>query len=152
MSLVPFNTDLNRFMLVLKRGDAKTYAVTWGPTTRRYSAQQLEEGVNLAEDFAVNPFWERFNVVDQAVRAKQEYETKQIKQIFHGLLSGKYKSADEIKDEEMKELFAKQDGSGQLNREEIIAATEQKRQKLVEAIHEAFVPVTHTIVIEPESK
>jgi lysophospholipase L1-like esterase len=30
MSLVPFDADLNRFILVLKRGDAKTYAITWG--------------------------------------------------------------------------------------------------------------------------
>jgi hypothetical protein len=32
-------------------------------------------------------------------------------------------TADEIKDDEMKQLFAMQDGSGQLNRDEIIAAT-----------------------------
>lgn len=152
MSLVPFNRDLNRFVLVLKRGDAKTYAITWGPTTKRYSAEQLEEGINLAEDFAVNPFWEQFNLVDQAVKAKQDYETKQIKQIFHGLLTGKYKTADQIKDEEMKQLFALQDGAGQLNRNEIIAATERKRQKLVDAIGAAFIPITHTVAIEPESQ
>jgi lysophospholipase L1-like esterase len=152
MSLVPFNRELNRFVLVLKRGDAKTYSITWGPTARRYSAAQLEAGVNLAEDFAVNPFWEQFNLVDQAVKAKQEYETKQVKQIFHGLLTGKYKSADEIKDDEMKQLFALRDGAGQLDRDQVIQATERKRQKLVDAIGAAFMPITHRIAIEPESK
>jgi hypothetical protein len=84
------------------------------------------------------------------VKAKQDYETKQIKQIFHDLLGGKYKTADDIKDPEMKQLFAMKTADGKLDNEAIIAATEAKRQKLVEAISAAFMPVTHTLRIEPE--
>ena len=35
MTLVPFNADLNRLMLVVKGGTAKNYAVTWGGETAR---------------------------------------------------------------------------------------------------------------------
>lgn len=148
MSLIPFNQDLNRLVLVVKNAEAGSYAVTWNEATRKYSAAQLAAGVNLAADFAVNPFWESFNRVDQAVKAKQEYETKQIKQIFHEL--GRFKSADAIKDEEMKKLFALRDAGGKLDWDAIAAATERTRAPLVEAISAAFVPVTHRLKVVAE--
>jgi len=76
MALVPFNPDLNRLMLVVKGGKAKNYQITWGATSRTYSAQQLASGVNLAADFEENPFSKAFEAVDLAVKAKQEFETK----------------------------------------------------------------------------
>ena len=125
MTLVPFNADLNRLMLVVKGGTAANYAVTWGDTTRDYSAAQLAAGVNLAEDFAVNPFSTVFAKVDAAVAEKQKYETRQIKELFHG-----------------PEGKADADGTA--------ARTEKVRQPLANAIAEAFVPVTHTIRIQPK--
>ncbi len=125
MTLVPFNADLNRLMLVVKGGTAANYAVTWGDTTRDYSAAQLAAGVNLAEDFAVNPFSAAFAKVDAAVAEKQKYETRQIKEFFHSP-QGK----------------ADPDGTA--------AATEKTRQPLADAIATAFVPVTHTIRIQPK--
>jgi lysophospholipase L1-like esterase len=125
MTLMPFNQELNRFLLVAKRGKAARYAVTWGDTTRSYSKAQLAKGVNLADDFAVNPFSEAFKRVDAAVAAKQNYETQQIKGAFHG---------DE----------------GKADMEKAVASTEAKRQPLADAIAAAFVPVTHTIRIEAE--
>jgi hypothetical protein len=98
----------------------------------------------------VNPFSDAFNKVDRAVKAKQDYETKQIKQIFHDLVSGKYKSADDLKDDELKRLFALRDGSGKFDFEAIVAETEKKRAPLAAAIREAFVPVTHTLRIAAE--
>jgi hypothetical protein len=109
----------------------------------------LAKGVNLANDFTVNPFSDAFKKVDAAVIAKQNYETKQIKQIFHDLVSGKYKTAEDIKDAELKELFSLRDADGKFDRDAIAAATEKKRAPLAEAIKTAFVPVTHTIRIEP---
>jgi hypothetical protein len=70
MTLVPFNQELNRLMLVMKGGPAKNYKVTWGPETKSYSADHLAQGVNLAADFAANPFSEAFAKVDAAVTAK----------------------------------------------------------------------------------
>ena len=108
-----------------RNGKAAKYKVTWGTESRTYTAEQLAQGVNLAEDFAVNPFSEAFDKVDKAVAAKQEYETRQIKTMFH---------SPEIKAEE----------------EATVALTEKVRAPLAKAIKTAFVPVTHTLRISPE--
>ena len=150
MTLIPFNQNLNRLMLVAKNARAKSYKVTWGDETRTYSAEQLARGVNLAADFAVNPFSDAFKKVDDAVKAKQAYEQKQIQRIFHDLLNGKYKKAEEIADPEIKKLFDIRDAVGKLDAEAIVKATETKRAPLAAAIQTAFVPVTHTIKIAAE--
>jgi lysophospholipase L1-like esterase len=125
MALVPFNQDLNRLMLVVKNGKAANYKVTWGATSKTYSTPQLEEGVNLAADFEVNPFSEAFKAVDEAVARKQEFETKQIKSLFHG-------------------------DAGKADMEKTVADSEKERAPLVAAIKEAFVPVTHTLTISAQ--
>jgi hypothetical protein len=125
MTLVPFNADLNRLKLVVTGDSAQNYAVIWGDETRDYSAAQLAVGVNLAEDFAVNPFSTAFAKVDAAVAAKQNYETRQIKELFHG-------------------------PEGNADAEATAALTEKARQPLATAIVTAFVPVTHTIRIQPK--
>jgi hypothetical protein len=122
MTLVPFNPELNRLMLVVKNPAAKRYQVTWGGGAKTYSAEQLSKGVNLADDFATNPFSEAFNKVDNAVAAKQAYETRQIKELFHG-------------------------PEGRTDIEKTVALTEEVRAPLARAIQESFAPVTHTIKI-----
>ncbi len=123
MTLVPFNQEFNRLMLVVKGPKAAKYKVTWGETSATYTADQLAKGVNLAEDFAVNPFSEAFKKVDAAVIAKQNYETQQVKKVFHS-----------------KEAKADMDAA--------VKKTEAERTPLAAAIQTAFVPVTHTIRIE----
>jgi lysophospholipase L1-like esterase len=150
MARVPFNQDLNRLMFFVKNATAAKYQVSWGTETHSYTPAALAAGVNLAADFPDNPFLQDFKRVDAAVAAKQNYETKEIKQIFHELLGGRFKSADDIKDPEMKELFALRDSAGNLDREAIVKASESKRAPLAEAIKAAFVPVTHTIRIAEE--
>lgn len=125
MTLVPFNEELNRLMLVVKGAAAENYAVTWGDETRVYSAAQLANGVNLAADFPVNPFSGPFSRVDTAVAAKQAYETRQIKDLFHG-------------------------PEGRTDMKKTAALTEEVRTQLAEAVHKAFVPVTYTIQIKPQ--
>jgi hypothetical protein len=125
MALVPFNQEFNRLILIATGGKAKNYKVAWGETSRDYTAAQLKHGVNLAEDFPVNPFSDAFNKVDEAVAKKQAYETKQIKELFHG-------------------------AAGKADMEKTAADSEAARAPLVAAIHDAFVPVTHTITITPQ--
>ncbi|HXT39258.1 MAG TPA: SGNH/GDSL hydrolase family protein [Candidatus Angelobacter sp.] len=125
MTLVPFNPELNRLMLVVKNATVKNYKVTWGAETKTYSAEQLGKGVNLADDFATNPFSEAFDRVDNAVAAKQAYETRQIKDLFHG-------------------------PEGGADIEKTVALTEEVRAPLARTIHESFTPVTHTIKITAE--
>ena len=123
MELVRFNQELNRLLLVVKGGAAANFKVTWGAETKTYSAAELEAGVNLAADFAANPFSDAFNRVDEAVKAKQDYETKQIKKIFHG-------------------------AEGKQDMEAAVKRTEAERAPLTEAIKTAMVPVMHTIRIQ----
>jgi hypothetical protein len=125
MTLVPFNANLNRLTLVVKNCMAEHYTVTWGDQTRRYTNKQLAGGVNLADDFAVNPFSVAFAKVDDAVTTKQNYETRQIKDLLHG-------------------------PEGQADPDVTAAVTEKARRILADSITHAFAPVTHTIRVEPE--
>jgi lysophospholipase L1-like esterase len=122
MTLVPFNSELNRLVLVANNGTAKNYSVTWGSESRTYSAAQLQAGVNLADDFAVNPFSAAFKDVDDAVLKKQRYETEQIQKRFHG-------------------------ADGKADMEKTVTETEAIRAPLAAAIRTAMVPVTHKISI-----
>ena len=123
MTLVPFNADLNRLKLIVTGGTAENYVVTWGDATRDYSAAQLAAGVNLAEDFAMNPFSAAFAKVDAAVAEQQKYETRQIKELFHG-------------------------PEGKADANATADLTEKARQPLANAVAAALVPVTHTIRIQ----
>ena len=125
MGLVPFNADLNRLQLVVKGATAANYKVAWGTNSCVYSAVELAKGVNLAEDFAVNPFADAFKQVDEAVGAKQRFETDQIKKIFHG-------------------------PEGKADMEAAVKKTEAERAPLAAAIQSAFQPVTHTLKIEAQ--
>lgn len=125
LALIPFDHDLNRFMLVAKHGLAARYRVTWGSACKTFTAEQLRRGVNLAAEFPANPFNEAFARVDAAVTAKQNYETEQVKKIFHG-------------------AEGKADLAAAVNR------TEAERAPLAAAIQAAFTPVTHTITITAE--
>ncbi|MDB6053517.1 MAG: hypothetical protein JWN25_1040 [Verrucomicrobiales bacterium] len=121
-TLIPFQERFNRFTLKVKNPQAARYQIVWGNGTNIYSSAQLTRGINLAEEFKVNPFVDHFKKVDAAVAAKQAFETTQIKTEFH--------KADFKKHEE-----------------EVVAKTEIQRAGLVDAIHKAFVPVTHTFEI-----
>jgi lysophospholipase L1-like esterase len=125
MAMVPFNEELNRLLLIVKNGTAEKYRVTWGSENRTYTADQLSKGINLAEDFANNPFCEAFKKVDDAVAAKQSYETRQVKDLFHG-------------------------PEGRVDLAATVALTEETRAPLAEAVRKAFVPVTHSIKIEAQ--
>ncbi len=72
----------------------------------------------------VNPFCDAFKKMDDAVAAKQAYETKQIKQVFH---SKKAKA----------------------NMDKAVADTEAERSPLAAAIANAMGPVRHSIAIRP---
>ena len=125
MTLIPFNEELNRFTLVAKGGTAARYKVTWGAGSRSYSAEQLAKGVNLAADFVVNPFSAAFDKVDNAVAAKQAYETRQIKELFHG-------------------------AEGRADKELTAQLTEKTRAPLAAAIRKAYAPVEHSVGIVAE--
>ncbi len=124
MRLVPFNQNLNRLTLKAVGLTADTYQVRWGSKSHVFEAARLTAGINLAEEFPVNPFSAAFDRVDEAVGKKQAYETRQIKSLFHG-------------------------PEGKTNLDLTTKLTEEVRRPLVEDIKRAFVPVVHTIEIQP---
>lgn len=123
-SLIPFNAELNRLMLVAKNTKAWSYKVIWGNQSKTFPAAELAHGINLAAEFPDNPFCAAFAKVDAAVAAKQAFETKQIKQDF--------RSAE-----------------ARAGMEAVVARTEKERDQLAAAVKAAFVPVTYTLRIEP---
>jgi hypothetical protein len=125
MTLIPFNQELNRFLLIAKNGKPGKYRVEWGSESKVFTSEQLAHGINLAEEFTSNPFCEAFAKVDSAVAAKQAYETKQIKQLFRS-------------------------PGAKIDMEGVATESEKEREPLAEAIHAAFGPVTHTLKIIAE--
>jgi lysophospholipase L1-like esterase len=125
MSLVPFNAELNRLTLIVKGGKAERYKVEWGSESKSFSQDQLRTGINLAEEFPSNPFCDAFAKVDRAVAAKQDYETRQIKELFHG-------------------------PEGRADRQMTAELTEKARAPLADAVKAAFVPVDHLMKITAE--
>ena len=124
-SLVPFHEKLNRLTLKIRGTNNKPVKVTWGTVSKTFTADEVANNINLAAAFETNPFSEAFAKLDAAVWAKQEFETKQVKQIFHG--------------KEGKENFTK-----------AVADTEAVRQPLAAAVQSAVVPIEHTLKIEVE--
>ncbi|HXC34680.1 MAG TPA: SGNH/GDSL hydrolase family protein [Candidatus Acidoferrales bacterium] len=130
MTLVPFNQRLNRLMLFVKNATAPSYRVSWGDESATFTAEQLAGGINLAAAFPENPFSVAFAKVDSAVASKQAFETKEIKEMFHG----------------------KSNSSGAAlvaQSESVVGQAEEERDDLVSAVHAAFVPVTYVIKVEP---
>ena len=81
LPFLPFNEDLNRFMLVVKNLESEQAEVTWGAAKKTFPCAQLEKGINLAAEFIENPFVGPFQRLDRIVQQKQQYETNMIKRI-----------------------------------------------------------------------
>ena len=60
MAVVPFNRELNRFVLRLAHPRAEQYRVTWGEQSRVYPASALEAGGESRRRFRDEPVHGRF--------------------------------------------------------------------------------------------
>ncbi len=125
MTLVPFNEELNRLTLIVNDASKPKYKVSWDTDSKEFSGEQLRKGINLVAHFPINPFSKQFAQVDAAVAAKQAFETKQIKQLFHG-------------------------AGAKTNMTAIGESSEKEHQRLADALKEAFVPVMYRISIVAE--
>lgn len=131
MTLVPFNQDLNRFMLTVTNATAGQYRVTWGDQSKTFTGAQLTAGVNLAAEFVLNPFSTRFALIDAAVSAKQDFETRQVKVLFRG--PGDKPTMEQIA----------------AHTDQVLADTERQHAALEAVIRTAYAPVTYTLKITP---
>ena len=129
----PFNQQLNRFMLVVKGLSTPKATVQWGKTSKTFTKQQLEAGVNLAAEFINNPFVPAFDKLMAAVAAKQNFETLMIKNTLNPLsrlpaqMPGDQEVAGAVKTIDSR-----------------LKAKEADLQKLA---HAAKVPVEHEVII-----
>ena len=141
LPFVPFNRDLNRFMLVVKNLDGDEARVDWGDgNSQVFSKADLEKGINLAEKYAAgNPFSAYLAKLDQAIANKENYETSMIKQSINPFMNVA-RSLD--------------------NDKEVVAALEMmkkkffdKYEKLHEGVRALVAPVKHTITVTvPKTK
>jgi len=132
LEFLPFNEELNRFLLVVKGAEATAlYHVRWGQVARVFSGGDLGRGINLAAEFLDNPFCGPFQSVEQAARKQQEFETPLTKVLLHTL-------------PQFRELVPEE--SAALDR--VAAAAIARDQALAEASSAAVVPVRHVLRVE----
>lgn len=131
---LPFNEELNRFVLVVKGLGSKRGQVTWGTESVTFSREELEQGVNLAAAFRAHPLVEPFRKVDELVGRKQGFETPMIKEVItrfrsiQGLLGDDAKAGEAL--ETLRARFA------------------AREAQLASEVRAAVAPVRHTILIE----
>jgi lysophospholipase L1-like esterase len=93
LPFVPFNEELNRYMLVVKgvKGKAR---VSWGGyPAQEFSGEDLAKGINLAAAFAYdNPFHGQFFKVDHDVQVQQAFEER----LVQGFMTPKKDYTDDL--------------------------------------------------------
>lgn len=137
-SILPFTTfnqDLNRLTLTVKGLTAAKAKVTWGDTSREFTREQLEGGVNLAAEFEKTPFDAAFMALMDAVGQKQNYETVAIKNLVTHLRN----FAED----------AKADAEFAAALDTIKRKVGEKQAALDAAARTKLAPVKHTLSIEP---
>jgi hypothetical protein len=131
---VPFNDELNRYLLVVKNLGAPKAKITWGGATKEYTADELAKGINLAAEFVQNnPFMNQFTAVDNAVHLQEDQE--QCLTQFFLFQVPRFKAYIPGADTAFDQL---------------VAAGIAQHQKLFNAAAALVIPVTHTIKIEPQ--
>ncbi len=129
---ISFNRDLNRLTLVVKNLEGSDAKVEWGNVSKTFKREQLEKGINLADEFLDNPFSEPFKNIMAEIVKKEVYETEIIKgyitSIPRKLVAAETEQAKE-------EIIAKRTG---------MWAEWEKKQNNLPAL---VVPVKHTLNI-----
>lgn len=132
---LPFNADLNRFVLKVKNLTAAKAKVTWGEASQEFSREQLAAGINLAAEFSSTPFDGSFQKLVGAIGTKQNLETYMIKQVSTMIRQapGELKADPEI----------------QAALQTLIGGLMKRREKLEADSRALLVPVKHTIKVTP---
>ena len=132
LKAVPFNEDLNRYMLVVKGLTTDKTKVTWGKETKEFASADLAKGINLAAEFLANPFFDQFTKVDQAVHAQEDQEQLLVQGYLNQL-------------KRFKEMAP--DATAPLD--QAAAMGMAQRKALFDKAQALVVPIEHTIKIEP---
>ena len=130
-ALLPFNQELNRYLLVVKNAPGPKVKVTWGKATKEFSAEAIAKGINLAAEFSDNPFSAPFAKIHAAIRDKNAFDIKAVKILQHSLQDWR----DVVPEfDEQYSVMTKR-----------VADREKAESEKIRAM---VVPLKHTIVIE----
>ncbi len=131
LPFLPFNQDLNRYMLTVTGLHSAKAKITWGKGTKEFTREQLRTGINLAAEFLTNPFTAPFMAIDKKVRAKQDFESLFIKNFLNG-----EKQIEQTMPDETDALKSVQD------------SFEAAHHRLFMDLARSVKPVVHTIKIQ----
>ena len=134
LPFLPFNKDLNRYVLIVKSLKSPRARITWGEQSKVFTAEQLAAGINLAAEFLKNPFVKPFMEVNKAVEQKQAFETMFLKDYLSE------KEPNLLRSLPSKEASIKA----------VEAGFRDIHKGLLENCSKAVHPVTHTIKIEEQ--
>lgn len=138
LEFIPFNQELNRYLLVVKNPPAASLKITWGEESKVFTSEQLAAGINLAAEFLKNPFSAPFAKLLNAFAAQQ---------IIDRQLIGPTSLMDEVAGNRQKNPDAGgnafEDAKDAIIQFDSIVRANSLRQ---------VVPVNHTILIEPVGK
>lgn len=121
LPFLPFNRDLNRFVLVVRNLGGAGARVAWGDEAHDFTAAELAAGVNLAAAFERTPFDGAFAELLRRIGERQAKEREMIKAAGDATAPAKGWTAADV----------------------------TARNALDAAVHAALVPVEHRIVITP---
>jgi len=132
IEFLPFNQELNRFILAAKNIDADAECkVTWGNVSGQYKGADLTEGINLAADFLDNPFSEPFRRCEEVISKQQVFETTLTRRLLHNIPDYLRYVPDTKED-----------------LDNVIEKLCQKDKEMAAASSASVVPVRHSIKIE----
>ena len=138
LEFIPFNQDMNRYLLVVKNPPAASLKIQWGEASKVFTAEQLAAGVNLAAEFLKNPFSEPFAKLQEIIKKQHLIDIQLVgnASLFNQMAENRKKNP---------EVGGK--------------AFEEDRDTLVEFESKVranasskLVPVRHSILIEPAGK
>ncbi len=132
LEFIPFNEELNRYILVAKNiSQNAKYKVTWGDVVRQYTGAELAKGINLAADFLDNPFSEPFRRNEAVFLEQQIFETRLTRILLHSI-PNYLRYAPEMKEDI----------------DNLVKKLCQKDKEMAAASSASVVPVRHKIKIE----
>ena len=134
LPFLPFNQDLNRYMLIVKNLKSAKAKITWGTETKEFTREQLSAGINLAAEFITNPFTAPFLAIDKKVKAKQDFESMFIRNYIDG-----EQSVARVMPDETDALKA------------VLGSFGVAHEQLFEDLARSVKPVVHTIRIREEN-
>ncbi len=138
-SIAPFTSfpqDLNRLILKVKGLESPNAVVKWGDAEKKFTREQLTNGINLDAEFSATPFDTPFQSLLDAVAKKQNFETQMIKSVVTNFraIPAELASDDDIKK-----------GIGMV-RDRLVTLEKQHDAD----VHSKLVPVKHTLQIVGE--